>query len=110
MSNQPTYEELKKQIADLERKAEEVRKAELAEVISAIRQKIAEFGLTAADLGFSAAGRKAAKAAKSPSGVRLSAGKYRNPANGEIYEYGGRGRKPSWIAAMSAEDVARCKL
>lgn len=110
MSNQPTYEELKKQIADLERKAEEVRKAELAEVIAAMRQKITEFGLTAADLGFSTTGKKSAKVARTPAGARLAAGKYRNPATGEIYEYGGRGRKPSWIAAMSAEDIAGCKL
>ena len=46
------YAELKAQIAKLQAQADEARRAELATVIADIRQKIAEFGLSATDLGF----------------------------------------------------------
>lgn len=101
-----TYKELKQQIAELERQAEAARQAELAEVVAEIRQKIADYGLTAADLGLDSATRKTPPA----SGTPLQAGRYRNPQTGEIYAYGGRGRKPEWIAAMTAKDIARCRL
>lgn len=106
---QVTYEELKKQIAELERQAEAARQAERAVVIADVKQKIAAHGLTAADLGFvsSVAKRKAPKV--SP-GARLAAGRYRNQKTGEIYEYAGKGRKQAWIAVMSAEEIERCRV
>lgn len=106
---QTTYEELKKQIAELERQAEAARRAELAALIADIKRKIATHGLTAADLGFASAPAKR-KAPKASSGVRLSAGRYRNPQTGEIYDYAGKGRKQAWIATMSAEEIARCRV
>jgi DNA-binding protein H-NS len=47
----PTYKELQTQIEDLQRQAAAARKEELATTIRDIRRKIAEFGLTAADIG-----------------------------------------------------------
>ena len=47
----PTYKELQDQIEDLQRQAAAARKEELATTIRDIRRKIAEFGLTAADIG-----------------------------------------------------------
>jgi len=111
MNTQATYAELKQQIAELERQAEAARQAELAAVIADVRQKIATFGLTAADLGLVAAPVAAKrKPPKAATGVTLSAGRYRNPHTGETYEYGGRGRKPAWIAALSAEEIAGCRI
>lgn len=83
-----TYLELKAKAEKLLQEAEELRKQELAEVINEIKQKMAEYGITAADLSGSKKG-----------GVKKSAGsapvKYRGP-NGE--EWSGRGRSPQWLA------------
>ena len=48
------YAELKAQIARLQAQADEARRTELGNVIEDIRSKIAEYGLTAQDLGFAA--------------------------------------------------------
>jgi DNA-binding protein H-NS len=62
-----------------------------------MKAKIKEFGLSASDLGLSAAaaGRKT-RTAKVPGVV-----KYRGP-NGETWA-GGLGRKPEWVRALLAE-------
>jgi DNA-binding protein H-NS len=110
MDTQATYAELKQQIAELEKQAEAVRRAELAAVIADVKQKIADFGLTAADLGFAGAAGGAKHKAPKAAGVSLAAGEYRNPVTGETYAYRGRGRKPAWIAAMSEEEIGRCRV
>ena len=46
----PTYQELSAQIVSLMQQAEAQRKAEVAAVVRDIRAKMAEFGITAADL------------------------------------------------------------
>jgi DNA-binding protein H-NS len=46
------YADLKAQIAKLQAQAEEARRTEIDNVVADIRQKIAEYGLTAQDLGF----------------------------------------------------------
>lgn len=83
-----TYLELKAKAEKLLQEAEELRQKEVAEVINEIKQKMAEYGITTADLGASKKG-----------GVKKSTGsapvKYRGP-NGE--EWSGRGRSPQWLA------------
>jgi DNA-binding protein H-NS len=64
--------------------------------VQELRAKIAQYGLTAAELGLSAAGRKASAKVKS-----TAAAKYRGP-NGELWA-GGLGRKPEWVRALLAE-------
>jgi DNA-binding protein H-NS len=85
------------QIAQLRKQAEELRNQERAGVIEELRKKIAEFGLTAADLKLNARGSK-----RSNGGVVAikSAAKYRSPT-GETWS-GGRGRKPRWITEALA--------
>lgn len=78
------------------RQAEAARKAETATVIAEIKAKMAEYGITLADLGGSA------KAAKSRKAV---AAKYRNPANGDTWS--GRGRSPHWLADELAKGRKR---
>ncbi|MDI3512604.1 MAG: DNA-binding protein [Betaproteobacteria bacterium] len=85
MSN---YNELMKQAQDLMAKAEQVRKEELATVISEIKAKMKQYGITVSDLG----GTSGGKAAKSKSAAPA---KYRGP-NGELWA-GGPGRKPQWV-------------
>lgn len=83
------------QIAQLRKQAEELRNQERAEVIEEVRRKIAEFGLTAADLKLATRGKRAAATA-----AVKSAAKYRSP-NGETWS-GGRGRKPRWVTEALA--------
>ncbi len=90
-----TYRQLKQQIAALEKKAAVAMKEELRTVIEAIKQKIAEFGLTAADLGLEIARRAGAKRGK---GKRfVLAPKYREPVSGKTWN--GHGKRPGWIVA-----------
>ena len=100
-----TYMALKSEIARLEKQAEALRKNELKDVIAKIRRAIDEYGLTAADLGFGAAGSKARKTARRAApGRAANAGvaKYRNPATGQTWT--GHGRPPAWIAAAKNRD------
>ena len=110
-----TYIEYRSQIEELQRKAAVARKEELGSAIRDIKKKIAEFGLTAADLGLapSAAPKRAAKSATKPAPAKAGPGqkkrratagvkvapKYRGPA-GELWT--GRGRQPSWVVAALA--------
>jgi len=113
-----TYREYQNQIEELQRKAATARKEEIGTTIRDIKKKIAEFGLTAADLGLAApaAARRTAKpvdkaaaaAAAEPKGSRKKrrstagkkvAPKYRGPA-GDLWT--GRGRQPSWVVAELA--------
>ena len=81
-----TYIEMKQQAERLMREAENVRKDELAEVISQIKSEIAEYGLTAKDLGFSMPAT--IKGRKVPA-------KFKDPVSGKTWS--GRGRTPLWI-------------
>lgn len=84
-------------IAQLRKQAEELRNHERAGVIEEIRQKIAEYGLTAADLKLST--RSGGKRSISASSAKAVA-KYRGPS-GETWS-GGRGRKPRWVTEALA--------
>jgi DNA-binding protein H-NS len=46
-----TYKELQAQIEQLRKQAEELRQAEIADVITEIKAKMNEYGITGADLG-----------------------------------------------------------
>lgn len=100
-----TLAALQKQIAKLTAEAERLRKTEAKAVIAKIRESIAEFALTPADLfGAEPKGRRAGpsavagKAAQKPVG-RRSAGapKYRDPITGATWT--GVGRVPNWMVA-----------
>ena len=90
-----SYRQLKQQIAQLEKKAAIAMKEEARKVIETIKQQIAEFGLTAADLGLEIAKRGGAKTAKGKKLVLTP--KYREPATGKTWN--GHGKRPGWIVA-----------
>lgn len=92
----PTYIELKAQAEALLAQAEQVRKQELAAVISDIKAKMKAYDLTVADLGGASSGVKRVGKSKSDAPA-----KYRGP-NGELWA-GGLGRKPAWVSALLAE-------
>ncbi|ASL44146.1 hypothetical protein bAD24_I11690 [Burkholderia sp. AD24] len=90
------YADLKAQIAKLQAQAEEARRTEIDNVVADIRQKIAEYGLSAQDLGFAVAARRGRPPKKAP----LPA-KYQDPKSGNTWS--GRGKPPKWIAGKNRE-------
>lgn len=96
-----TYQSVRAQIAKLEKEAEALRRQELKNVIAQVRQVVAEYGLTAADLGLSG-GRGAARGGKARR-ASTGAARYRDPATGQTWT--GRGRPPAWIADAEDRDA-----
>ncbi|MFM0338760.1 H-NS histone family protein [Paraburkholderia fungorum] len=90
------YADLKAQIARLQAQADEARRTEIDNVVADIRQKIAEYGLTAQDLGFAVAAKRGRPPKKAP----LPA-KYQDPKSGNTWS--GRGKPPKWIAGKNRE-------
>jgi DNA-binding protein H-NS len=85
-----TLKDLLDQRAELERQIAATRDQERTKALSQVRQLMADYGLTVADL---AGGKR--RAAASP-----VAAKYRNQATGETWS--GRGLKPRWLTAAIA--------
>lgn len=83
------YTELRAQIALLQEQAEAARKTEVETVLTDIRRKIVDYGLTAHDLGLSAVrrGRPPKKEPLPPM--------YKDPVSGSTWS--GRGKPPRWI-------------
>lgn len=89
-----TYAELQQQITQLQKQAEQVRKEELAAIIADIRAKMAEYGITVADLS-EGTRRSALKG-------RAVEPKYRDPASGNTWT--GRGVEPAWLKGKNRQD------
>ena len=84
-----TLKDLLAQRAELERQIAATRDQEMAQAIAQVRQLMADYGLTVADL---AAGQRRASGPV--------AAKYRNQATGESWS--GRGLQPKWLKAAIA--------
>lgn len=85
MSN---YQELKEQAAELLRQAEELRASERQNVLTEVREAVAEWSFTLTELGLR--GGKVEK-------KKLPA-KYRDPVTGK--EWCGRGAMPKWMSVQ----------
>ncbi|CAB3761027.1 H-NS histone family protein [Paraburkholderia solisilvae] len=88
-----TYKQLTAQLDKLHKEMSLAREKEVAQAIADIREKIAEYGITAEELGFSSKRPAARKPALPP--------KYRNPKTGETWS--GRGRAPGWLAGKNRD-------
>ncbi len=119
----PTLAAIQKQIAELERKAEVIRKSEASKAADKVKELIARHELTAADIGLSgraadatetkratASRKKTATTAASAAGRvkkpgRRMAGvpRYRDPASGKTWT--GNGKAPGWIAGAKNRDA-----
>jgi DNA-binding protein H-NS len=98
-----TYAQLQKQIASLETKAQELKRAEAAGVIAKIKEAIAVYGLTTADLF----GGRSVKTIKGTRGSGKRTGFKYADANGNTWV--GMGKRPQWLrdalaAGNSLED------
>ncbi|OQS22725.1 H-NS histone family protein [Chromobacterium violaceum] len=88
-----TYAELQAQIKKLQEQAEQVKVKELEVVIAEMKEKIAQYDLTAEQLGFTSAAPK--KTTKKASAAKDATVMYKN---GDLTWSGAaRGRKPSWV-------------
>ena len=110
----PTLAALNAQIAALQAQADALRKKEVAEVIAKVKDAIAHYGLTAADLGF---GKAAGQAGRSPSpsvvgGEPARKGRKKAVAKPSAkavkfkddhgHTWGGIGKRPDWFKAALA--------
>ncbi len=108
----PTLAALNAQIAALQAQADALRKKEVAEVVAKIKDAIAHYGLTAADLGLASVARKYAKAAAASGGKPVSkrrkkggpkpsarAVKFKDDQGNT---WGGMGKRPVWFKAALA--------
>jgi len=91
-----SYQEILSQIEDLKRKAEDVRKQEMAGAIAEIKRLMVQFGISGDDLGLSS--RIGAAKAKSRG---IVAPKFRDPISGKSWT--GRGRRPGWVVDLEAQ-------
>jgi DNA-binding protein H-NS len=80
------YQDLKNQAAELLRQAEELRSEERAGIVQQVREAVAEWGISASELGL-----KSGKVIR----AKLPA-KYRDPITGK--EWCGRGAMPKWMS------------
>jgi DNA-binding protein H-NS len=101
-----TLSSIRKQIAALERKAQDLIKKESTGAIAKAREIIAKFGLTAEDLGLSGdASKKSRKPVAARKGKKATRQKaagapmYRDPASQKTWT--GRGKPPAWIAGVA---------
>lgn len=88
-----SYEDYKKQIAELQEKAEAARRTEISEARAKIQTLMHEYGLTISDI---AGTPKQPKAPRKPVEV-----KYKDVATGQTWT--GRGRAPKWLEGKDKE-------
>ena len=95
-----SYAELQADIQALQAQADAARKAEVASVVSRMREAINTYGLSAEDLGFRMGGRGRAPA----KGITKTVGvaKYMDPKSGKTWT--GRGKPPTWIVGAKNRD------
>jgi len=95
------------QIAALQAKADALRKKEAIGVVAKIKEAIAHYGLSAADLGLSKPARKQASVAKTAKKISKgsTAGKSGRPAkfqDDQGHAWSGIGKRPAWFKAALA--------
>ena len=97
-----TLASIKTKIKALQKQHDAMIAKDKADVIADIKQKIAEYAITAAELGFKTASatsaRKSTKSVKSKATKKKPKPLYRGPNNEEWG--GGQGARPKWIKAI----------
>jgi DNA-binding protein H-NS len=107
-----TLDALNAQIAALQAKADALHKKEVAQAVASVKETIARYGLTAADLGLSPTARKTTKAPKSsgskPATKRQKKAGQKRAARAVKFRddqgntWGGMGKRPAWFNAALA--------
>lgn len=104
-----SFASIQKQIAALNKRAETIRKTELAFAANKIKALMARYGLTVEDLGSATTASKtptdkAAKATRKAAGPKTPGlPKYQDPKSGKTWT--GNGKAPGWIAGAKNRDL-----
>lgn len=85
-----TYTELVKQLAELDKEIERVRRVERSSVIAAIRAQMRDYGIKPSEL----VGRKRGRSPAPP--------RYLNPETGQTWT--GRGPRPQWLLGRNSKE------
>jgi len=85
------YQQALENFKTAQKELEEARLLEIPSAIEDIKQKIAEFNISAEDLGF-----KSGAKARGTRSAKKAVQKYAQPENPEI-TWSGAGRKPQWV-------------
>jgi DNA-binding protein H-NS len=85
-------EQLHQQIAELQKKAQEVAQAKRLPIIEDMKKKISLYGITARELGFEGTVKPTVKSLEDKRSLPVAI-KYRS---GDL-TWTGRGRKPKWL-------------
>ena len=106
-----TYLEVQKQIEALQKEAEALKAAERKGVIERMREAIAVYGITAADLGLAGGASHSRKksAKRAPNQLATKTAAYSDDKGNT---WGGRGPRPRWLkealaAGAKLEEFAR---
>lgn len=91
-----TYLQVQKQIQTLQREAEKLRMREMSGVIDRIKVAIAEYGISAEQLGFGSTSRRVIVNKVPDRASSAAKAKY---ANGQGKVWGGMGPRPAWLRA-----------
>jgi DNA-binding protein H-NS len=94
-----TYADVKKQIAQLEKKAADLRKVEVAKAVADIREQMAKYELTVEDIAPVKSSAKGKAATHSPKVKVGKPAKYMDPKTGKTWT--GHGKAPAWIAVAT---------
>ncbi|MFM0526940.1 H-NS family nucleoid-associated regulatory protein [Paraburkholderia strydomiana] len=99
-----TLEAIQAKMKKLQAQADALVTKETAKVLATIHRLMEEHGLTAADIGGHAGGKRRAKkvGAKTVGKLSVAVAKYRDPKSGATWS--GRGRAPAWIAGAKNRD------
>ncbi|ABM41791.1 nucleoid protein H-NS [Acidovorax sp. JS42] len=110
-SSQRTTQEIEAEIARLQKERDQLREGEKAGVVSRMKEAIAYYGITAADLGLSVTKRKArtgvAQAKNSKVQRAASRIKYKDDAG---RTWSGYGPKPRWFTEALASGKTEADL
>lgn len=109
MARKRTSQEIDTEIARLQKERDDARSAEKAGVVARMKEAIAYYDVTAADLGLNGVSGKAAKPPKAAPKARPAGGriKYRDDAG---HTWSGFGPKPKWFAEALAAGKTEADL
>jgi DNA-binding protein H-NS len=94
-----TYADVKKQIAQLEKKAADLRKVEVSKAVANIREQMAQYELTVEDIAPVKSSAKGKAPTRSPKVKVGKPAKYMDPKTGKTWT--GHGKAPAWIAVAT---------
>lgn len=98
--------EIQKQIAELQKKANELIQSERQPIIEKIKEEIKTYEITASELGFKSKRAKKPASPEDQADKKVLAPKYQHGEN----LWSGRGRPPGWLLEFEANGGKRDEI